>query len=219
MKIVMYSGGDKEDNEQVDSELFNLVQSTNPIFTFIPSCFEESEYYYDDFVHHYGDYGVRKFSLFPIDIPFGQEDLHRLFGSDLIYLSGGNTYYFLYHLKRSGMFPFLKEYLLHGGILAGQSAGSIIMTPNIESASYPEFDCDDNDIGLTNWSGLKLVNFEFFPHYSNTRRYIHELNIQSATKNHPIYAVPDGSGIVIHDMKMSFIGEIWGFMKGKKYKF
>lgn len=219
MKLVMYSGGDNEDNEELDSELFNLIDRTNPVFTFIPSSFEEAEYYYDDFVHHYGDYGVRKFSLFPVDIPFDKEEVYRLFDSDLIYLSGGNTYYFLYHLRKSGLFPVLKEYLIQGGILAGQSAGSIIMTPNIGTAGFPDFDCDDNDVGLTNLTGMKLVNFEFFPHYSNTRRYIHELNLQSQTLAHPLYAVPDGSGIVVNDMKMTFVGDVWGFMRGKKYKF
>jgi dipeptidase E len=218
MKLVLYSGGDNEENEGLDLELFKLIDGADPLFTFIPSSFEDADHYYEEFVHHYGDYGVRRFSKFYVDRPFDLSDAHKILESDLIYLSGGNTFYFLKHLKRSGMLKLLRDYTLQGGVLAGQSAGSIIMTPDISTASYPDFDMDENEVGIKNFKSMGLVEFQFFPHYLNTRRYIHELNLQSKRSNHPIFACPDGSGVIVEDQKTTFVGDAWGFLRGRKFK-
>ena len=86
-----------------------------------------------------------------------------LLASDVIYLSGGNTYYFLHHLRRSGPIPVLREFVARGGVLAGLSAGAILMTPHIGLAGYPSFDRDENDVGLRNEASLALVDFALPP--------------------------------------------------------
>ena len=58
---------------------------------------------------------------------------------------GGNTFYFIKHLRRSGIFNRLIEYANNGGILTGLSAGAIMTTPNIMTASFPPWDRDDNE--------------------------------------------------------------------------
>ena len=99
--------------------------------------------------------------------------------SDLVYLDGGNTYYFLWHLKKTGLFRLLQDYVSEGGVLAGCSAGGIIMTPDIRTAGFPNFDKDDNYVGLRDTEGLGVVGFEFsifflqlpsrlFVHYSSS---------------------------------------------------
>jgi peptidase E len=49
-------------------------------------------------------------------------------------------------------------------VLGGYSAGAIVLTPSIEVCRLPNF--DKNLAGITDLTGLGVVNFEVFPHYS-----------------------------------------------------
>ena len=66
-----------------------------------------------------------------MDVSFTRNDLHKALGSDVIYLAGGNTFYFLRNLRKSGLIPQLKKFVEQGGVLVGLSASAIIFTPNI----------------------------------------------------------------------------------------
>ena len=65
------------------------------------------------------------------------DNLSELLKSDLIFLGGGNTFYFLKHLKSTGLIDELKTFAANGGVLCGLSAGAIIMTPHVHTASFP----------------------------------------------------------------------------------
>jgi dipeptidase E len=217
MKLVFYSGGYSEENWALDEEMLSICLSTNPVFTYIPSLSDEDDEDYAEFTARFSGHGVRKFQYLPVDMK-GEFDYIKLMRSDLVFLAGGNTFYFSKSLRAKGLFSFLRSFISQGGVLAGESAGAIIMSPRIDAASYPTFDCDENEVGLENWNGLKLVKFDFFPHFSNTKRYIHELNIRSKYSHDPIYACSDGSGIIIDGPRRVFHGECWGFFRGKKFK-
>jgi len=216
VKLVFYSGGDFEENYELDKLTLSLCDTNTPKMTFIPSCSYESEYDFKHFVDQFSRHGVSQFLHFPIDIPFDTTLLKEAFKSDVIHLDGGNTFYFLKYLRSSGMMPLLKEFVAKGGILTGLSAGGIIMTPQISTAGFPEFDRDDNDVRLHNLKGMNLVRFEFFPHYKNSKRYDRDLRAHSLTLDHPLYGLPDGSGIIIEDHSVKFHGPCYGFFKGKK---
>jgi len=91
------------------------------------------------------------------------------------------------------------------------------MTPSIGMAGIPRFDCDQNDVKLKNLKSLGLVPFEFSPHYNGRKKVDEELLRYSKKIEHPLYACPDGDGIIINGDKVSFIGEVYPFVKGKKY--
>ncbi len=217
MKLVLYSGGDIEDNEELDLHILRLIGKRNPSFTFIPSSFEESHYYFEDFVKSFSQYGVNDFFLFPIDVPFNTNLVKKAFSRDLVFLSGGNTYYFLKNLKNKHIWQGLNQFVKRGGVLAGMSAGSIVMTPQIHTASFPDFDKDDNEVKLKNFKALDLTNFEFFPHFLNSKRYIEALRDYSWDCPRPIYAFPDGAGLVIEDESLSFVGRCWCFFRGERF--
>jgi dipeptidase E len=217
-RIVIYSGGDRQDNEPIDLALFQLTGKKNPRMLFIPSEEEHGEEDFEDFCYYYGYYGIKSFDYLSLESFVYHDGVTKILNNDIVYLSGGNTFSLLSSLRKSGMINYLKNYALEMGVLAGESAGGIVLTPNIHSATYPEFDKDENEIDLKVMTGLKLLPFEFFPHFQNTRRYIHALNSKSRFLNHPIFACTDGSGIVVNDEMLSFHGKVWGFFRGKKFK-
>jgi dipeptidase E len=219
MKLVFYSGGDNLDNIELDKRLLELYPKPKSLqMTFIPSSSYMGELEFQDFVNHYRRFGVSKFLYFPVDIPFSEVTRKEVFKSDIIHLAGGNTYYFLRTLKQSKVFSELKKFVAKGGALTGLSAGAILMTPNISTAGFPAFDCDENEEGLTNFHSLKLVNFEFFPHYRNSKRYDKALAAYSESISHPLYACPDGAGIIVNGSQLCFINKSFGFFNGKKFR-
>jgi len=207
-------------NEGLDRALLNLVQKKKRIrMTLIPSSSEVGEEAFEEIKDYYSGYGIKDFTYFPIDREFTQKGLEKVLKSDVIYLSGGNTFYFLKHLQKSGVAALLRSFVKRGGVLVGESAGSIVMTPEIRTASFPYFDRDDNDVNLRDWKALSLVNFEFFPHYKSSKRYDRILSRHSKrSKSRPIYACPDGSGIILKNGKLEFQGKVYGFLNGEKFR-
>jgi dipeptidase E len=216
VKLVFYSGGSEDENCYLDREAFGLTGKCTPKITYIPACSYDGEMDFRRFVCHNRQFGTNRFLYFPIDIPYDEIMLREMLTSDIIHLSGGNTFYFLHHLRKTGLLDQLKYFVNRGGVLTGLSAGAILMTPSITAASYPEFDRDDNDEKVRNWRALGLVKFEFFPHYRNSRRYDQELCLQSKKTKLPIYALPDASGLIIEDDEMRILGKAWAFYQGQK---
>ena len=217
MKLVFYSGGYPQENQKIDLKLIRLFNKKDLKLTFIPSCSYQSEEEYLELIDQYAPFGVKKIIKLNIDAPYSSTLKKIAFQSDIIHLGGGNTFYFLHQLRKHGLIKELQEWVRSGGVLTGLSAGAIIMTNSIMTASFPSFDRDDNDENLKKLNGLQLVDFEFFPHYKNSKRYDKELMEYSTRIKNPLYACPDGSGIILNDDELSFIGKVFCFFNGEKY--
>lgn len=88
---------------------------------------------------------------------------------NILLLTGGNTFEFLYNLKKTGLLSEIKERFSPVNnidtVLAGFSAGAILQTPTIQIAGLPSL--DENNVGLTDFNALNFVEFEVFPHYDD----------------------------------------------------
>lgn len=216
MKIVLYSGGCEEDNKFLNQRALELTGVKSPKLTLIPSSSYDAEDDFRFFVQEFSRLGVQKFMHFCVDIPYTKTVLNEALKSDLIFLGGGNTFYFLKHLKKAGMFAHFSKFLKRGGVLCGLSAGAIVLTPHVHTASFPHFDRDENPWDMKNLSAMRLVNFEFFPHYKNSKRYDAELLHHSKKSKIPLYACADGGGIIVENEQISFCGKSHQFFQGKK---
>jgi dipeptidase E len=216
MKIVLYSGGSEEENYFLNKRALRLTEKPDPKLTFIPSSSYDAVEDYRYFVDEFSNLGVSKFLLFNVDIPFTKTMLAEAFKSDLIFLGGGNTFYFLKYLRKNNMFALFDKFLKRGGVLCGLSAGAIVLTPHVHTASFPHFDRDENPFAMKNFNAGRFVNFEFFPHYKNSKRYESEMLRYSVKTNIPLYAVSDGGGIIVEDEQVSITGKCYQFYKGKK---
>lgn len=82
----------------------------------------------------------------------------------ILYVSGGNTFKLMYHVRRSNFMESIKNTLNKNGLYIGVSAGSIIVGNSIEPAGVDGG--DENNVGINNFEGLSLVDFSIFPHSS-----------------------------------------------------
>jgi dipeptidase E len=229
-RAVLYSGGQERRNALIHETLLELALRSRPApqrrgvaMTYMPYTREGARAFYRRFERRYRSFGATRFACVAADDPAVQPGApaHRaaaetILASDVVYLAGGNTFYFLAWLRRSGLLAVLRRFAHRGGVLAGLSAGALILTPRIALAGYPPFDRDENDVGLPErqQTGLDLVGFEFFPHYRRSRRYRDALLAYSRRSRRPVYACPDGSGIVVEGDRFTAHGEVWQFEAG-----
>lgn len=219
MKLVLYGGGAGEDNYDLDAAAVRLAQKNYPQMTYIPSASFGGEVDFKDFVRNFTSFEMTKFIYFPIDLPVDRTLADEAFKSDIIHLGGGNTYYFLYYLRKRKMMMRLREFVKEGGVLTGLSAGAILMSPSIKTASFPSFDRDENEEDMTNLKALDLIKFDFFPHYRNSSRYDRELIRYSKKSKIPLFACSDGAGLILEGDCFQSIGRTVLFSRGQKIPF
>jgi dipeptidase E len=230
--VVLYSGGQERRNALIHDTLLRLALHRDAPrrgvrMTYMPFTHEGALPFYRRFERRYRAFGGTRFECVAADDSSLASDgaarraaARKILGSDVVYLAGGNTYYFLAHLRRSGLLAELSRFARRGGVIAGLSAGALILTPHIGLAGYPEFDADENAVGLTRrqCTGLGVVSFEFFPHYRRSKRYREALLAYSRSSRGPVYACSDGSGIVVEGDRFTAHGDVWQFEAGHASK-
>ena len=83
--------------------------------------------------------------------------------ADVIYFTGGNSFFLIDQLRKTGIDELLKKEIMNGKLMVGESAGAIICAPNI---SYIErMDEKSEGYSQNDDSGLNLVDFYVLPHY------------------------------------------------------
>ena len=86
----------------------------------------------------------------------------RLNNSDCIFVNGGNTFYLLQELKRTGADKMIKAQIEKGKLYIGESAGAVIASPDIE---YIQFMDDKGKAPLLkDYSSLGITDFYILPH-------------------------------------------------------
>ncbi|MBU3099751.1 MULTISPECIES: Type 1 glutamine amidotransferase-like domain-containing protein [Clostridium] len=205
-KIVLYSDQIIKENRKIDYELLRLLNKKNPSIGYIPSCSDLTRKYFNPKVQYYNELGISNIQYFDLDKEYDETKINDIFQSDAIHLSGGNTFYFLYLIKKRNLVKSLQLYVEQGGILIGISAGSIILSKTIDMAQFG----DEDIVGIDDRSSLGIVDFQFMPHWSDDEsiKYLDVLKDYSKVKKTTIYACNDGDGIVIDGNDIKFIGNV-----------
>ena len=133
-----------------------------------------------------------------------QAELRKLFSDkDVVHVEGGNTNYLLMAIRKTGFAQIIKELIERGVIYVGSSAGSYIMCPTIEMATWKK----DNKprYGLKDLTGLNYVPFLLFAHYKPEYDEI----LKKALKNikYPLKIITDKQAILVDDKKVELLGE------------
>lgn len=134
--------------------------------TFIPtaSIVEEVNFYVDE-----GKKALEKLGLIVDELEITkatkQEIVGKFENNDYIYVSGGNTFFLLQELQKTGADQIISEQIKSGKLYIGESAGSMILSPNIEYVKDMD-DCEKAP-DLKDNSALSVVDFYPLPHHTN----------------------------------------------------
>lgn len=119
---------------------------------------------------------------------------------DVYYVCGGNTFYILDRMRKTGVDKILVTAVKNGKFYIGVSAGSIIPGPDIEVASLG----DSNDVNLKDLTGLKLTSIIITPHYNQKEEKDVE-EFKEKRKDAEVIALTDDQALFVEDNKKTLI--------------
>ncbi len=121
---------------------------------------------------------------------------------DLIFVSGGNTFFLLKYARESGFDKLIPFYIKRGAIYVGASAGSYLACPSIEMALWKEPKRDK--FGLTDTKGINLAPFLIMAHFVEKYRKI--IDRAAKTTKYPIVALTDNQAVLVKGKKIKLLG-------------
>ena len=174
---------------------------------FIPTASIHEEYtqYVED-----GKKALRALGLHIKEVEITQLDKDKiaktLVDCDCIYVSGGNTFFLMQELKKSGTDLLIKEQVEKGKLYIGESAGTMILAPNIEYAKRmdnhlmqtPNFN-DFTGLGIIDF--YPVVHFNSFPFEEATQNIIKEYS------NLPLKPISNQQAILITGEDVAILGK------------
>ncbi len=202
LRLALYSDVDHPDNDAMHQRLLALIGMPRPRVGYVASSPDPDRLYFGRTRDHYADLGASLEGY--VDEHADDAAFATLLGCDAIHLSGGETFEFLAWLQRRACLPALRTYARERGVLVGVSAGAILMTPDIRSAAW----CGDReDAALADTRGLGLVPFSFLPHAGSPHADVPPPTAAMlAGHPSPLYACPDGSGVIVVDNEIEVFG-------------
>lgn len=89
----------------------------------------------------------------------------KLENNEYIYVAGGNTFFLLQEMNRTGTGNLIKTQINTGKLFIGESAGAILVAPDIEYSK----DTDNSLMApnLKSYDALNIVDFYPVPHYND----------------------------------------------------
>ena len=148
----------------MSEEPLNLTGKKNPRLLFIPTASADSELYYETVKKHFGKVLCCKTDvLYLINKNLSKKEIgQKIFGTDIIYVGGGNTLKMMKVWRKSGVDKMLRQAYERGIVLSGLSAGSICWFRWGNSDSRRSI---NPRAELIKVSGLGLINALHCPHY------------------------------------------------------
>lgn len=147
----------------VDFANENLVSKT---VTFIPTAALPDKL---DFHIKYSKELLSKMGLIVDELEIStaahSDIVKKLVDNDYIYVAGGNTFFLLQEMNRTGAGNLIKTQINAGKLFIGESAGAILLAPDIEYSKDT-----DNPLAapqLKTYESLNIIDFYPVPHYKD----------------------------------------------------
>ena len=127
-----------------------------------------------------------------------------LYYKDIIFVEGGNTFYLLKATRKSNFDQVLKRCLRRGALYVGASAGSYLVCPTIEMATWKHQDKYDH-CGLTNLDALYLVPFLITAHYTDEYKKLIQEKVKDST--YPVKILTDKQALLVQNGEVFIAGD------------
>ncbi len=205
-KLFLYSDQiiESPENQRLDSLLFNGMETEKIKLGYIPSTQDKDKKYFRTKVDYYQNYGISDIMFFDLYAEFTSNNINKLMVCDIIHLSAGNPIEFRKAIKHRKMEQVLWDYYHSGGIIVGVSGGAVQLGQSTRLFHlFKGSDCVESS------DGLKMVNFEFLPHYNRWNNdFKQEVLTYSKRTGTKILCVNDGDGVIVDGENIQMIGDI-----------
>lgn len=210
-KFVLIGGGNvgrgdtNYETSTIDSEIVKMSEKEKPNFLFIGLASSFSDSYYKTIKKIYGELGcncsyLKKNNL--INNPDIVEE--KILTADIIYFCGGDSIKLVEKIKEYKIDSLLEKAINNNAVIAGMSAGAIMMCMD----GYSDSRILRNESDKYEFvSGYGFLNISFCPHFdlNGQKRSEMELDIKDSSKK--VLSLPDRCAIKIIDDKYEVVSE------------
>lgn len=208
-KLVLIGGGDTGRGEttystkEIDEEIVKLTEKENPNFLFIGLASSHADSYYDTMKKIYKELGCTPVYLKKSNLVNNPDIVkQKINDADIIYICGGDTVKLLDHVKEYNLEDLLLEAYNKGTVIAGMSAGAILLSNKGFSDSLIIRGESDKYEFL---KGLKFIDIAFCPHYNIDPKKNKELEEYLSNNNEEVYCLENNTALKIIDDRISII--------------
>lgn len=211
-KCVLIGGGEvgrgrtTYETKEIDEEIVKMTEKENPNFLFIGLASSFSDSYYDTMKKIYKNLGCTPVYLKKKNMIHNPDLVkEKIEKADIIYIAGGDTIKLLDDVYEYKLDFLLKEAYERGCVLAGLSAGAILLSKEGFSDSKI-LRGESNKHQFI--EGLNLVDLSICPHYQANEQKTEELQEELKGTKKKVYGISNGVALKIIDHKISIIKSI-----------
>lgn len=208
-KLMLIGGGDTGrgntpyNTKEIDEEIVKMTGKENPNFLFIGLASSHSDSYYDTMKKIYKDLGCTPVYLKKSNLVNNPDIVkQKINDADIIYICAGDTVKLLDHVKEYNLESLLKEAYNKGTVLAGMSAGAILLSNKGFSDSLIIREESDKYEFL---KGLNFIDINFCPHYNTDPKKTSDLEEYLSNSNDEVYCLENCTALKVIDDKISII--------------
>lgn len=211
MKFLLTSAGIS--NNSIKNSFLNLLgkKPEEASLVFIPTASNvekgDKTWLIKDFVN-FKNLNFKSFNIVDISAVDRSIWYPQIQEADVLVFGGGNTFYLMEWVEKSGLKDELLE-LLKTKVYVGISAGSMILSPDLMLNTLQKLYTEKLE-RIENIKGINFVDFYILPHYVSSPSSIRtKENILEAVKEikNKIYALDDNSALEIFDNNIKIISE------------
>ena len=208
MKKLMLIGGGNTRNgiyntKEIDEEIIRMTNKDKPNFLFIGLANSFADSYYDSMKTIYKNLGCNTVYLKKSNIVNNPDIVkNKIKEADIIYIGGGDTIKLLENIKEYNIDILLKEAYEDGVVLAGMSAGAILLSKDgFSDSKITRKESDKHEFV----EGLNFIDISFCPHYEKGSNKAKELEEELTKKDKKVYCLENCTALKIIDNNIDVI--------------
>ena len=206
-KYVLIGGGEigrgntPYETKEIDEEIVKLSNKEHPNFLFIGLASSHADSYYDQIKKIYKDLGCETVYLKKSNVINNPNIVeNKINNAEIIYIGGGDTIKLLNYFKEYSIDKLLNKVKEKDIVIAGISAGAIILSKEGYSDSYILRGEKDKHEFI---KGLNFIDIVISPHYDKASDKTKEL--LKDIGNRKVYCISNGAALIIKDNKIDII--------------
>lgn len=208
-KLMLIGGGDtgrgatEYNTKKIDEEIVKMTGKETPNFLFIGLASSHSDSYYDTMKKIYKNLGCTPVYLKKSNI-LNNPDIveNKIKDADIIYICGGDTVKLINDIKEYKIDKLLLDAYNNGTVLAGMSAGAILLSNKGFSDSLITRGESDKYEFL---NGLNFIDINFCPHYNTDPKKTADLEEFLSKDDIEVYCLENCTALKVIDDKISII--------------
>jgi peptidase E len=200
-RLIVFSTPKTPKFEEILENIFPQ-ELENKILAYLPvegrNCKQEFITFWEDIAKRFN----AEFLLIDNTSEHPEEEREKLMIANILIITGGNTFELLNNVRQTGLDGAILNFAKKDNfVIAGWSAGALLISPSIEVAGLPWKDGSKTPNDKDKWktkdlSGLNLIDFEIYPHYEGS---LHKNTVEEYTKrkNGKVRALTNDQYVVI----------------------